>query len=782
MEPSFPLNASPTCRSCGKPCKHIPTKNLNRYGNAGRPYYTCEDNSHSRRVFGCFDDAIGVSRDNPPCRCGYASRRTRRNDGASHFFSCPVGRCGWSLTDDTPEDTPSPEVLGSPSCGQAGVDALSARLQSVALQPSPSPPQVPSPDEIATRRITISMSPSGPATSTASPSVPASTARLTAGGFFGSTLTGLTAPSSVSRTSGQFESTLEGSPTQSSSPAAVRPFTFGTLAAWPAARSNPAMAGGLFGSTPPASTAQSDTQTPNITFAFGSTTSWSTTQSSVSAAGGLFGSTAPASTAPGSTTQSSSSAAGRPFGSGSTAPKFGSTTGGMTAGSTTQGSIQTAGGPFTFRSFTAVPTTQSSVATAGLLFRSTTAASTTQSSTPATGGLFGSTPPVSTSPSSTPPANTTFTFGSLTAVPTSQSSIPTGGLFGTSPPGSTRPFNIPASTANSTTAGIVGSALPDASTRSSSERASSFQASGHEGPATPPESPQPSIFRPMLQPEGISQSDVNAQSAEAGANRSGESVSAPQSTIGVAGLSAPTFRSASGSTASEAKSENAPDEALENAPQDAPQDAPETTTAPLPITSDDIEARPVMADASMVSQPAAPLFVTATDDSPPRISSPRSRVSVSPASSVPADPPSASSASPSEPGAQDFGPAVSRLGAGRQMFKVRAAPSSNLSQEIAPPRPVPAEGGISRVAPPALPRDCSSCSDEERQKPVSQPLRAVGHYESDKEIPKSRKRLLCCTVMLFVRALQVAFSYFLTQMPLGFGDDEDRIYLYVRVT
>ncbi|KAH8661156.1 hypothetical protein BGZ61DRAFT_281613, partial [Ilyonectria robusta] len=113
MEPSFPLRVPPTCRRCGKPCTRKPTNDVNTNGNPGRPYYTCV--SHSSRVFGCFDDAIGVSRDNPPCQCGYVSRRTRRNDGESHFFSCPVGRCGWSLTDDTPEDTPSPEVLGSPS-------------------------------------------------------------------------------------------------------------------------------------------------------------------------------------------------------------------------------------------------------------------------------------------------------------------------------------------------------------------------------------------------------------------------------------------------------------------------------------------------------------------------------------------------------------------------------------------------------------------------------------------------------------------------------------------
>ncbi|KAK3304685.1 uncharacterized protein B0T15DRAFT_250674 [Chaetomium strumarium] len=133
MEPRFPLLVPPTCRRCGNPCTRFPTGDWNSYGNAGRPFYSCRDyDRHTESVFGCFDDAIGVSHANPPCLCGYFSRRTRRNDGESHFFSCPVGRCGWSLTDYTSEGTPSQGVLASPSgsspgYSQAAIDTLSAQ-------------------------------------------------------------------------------------------------------------------------------------------------------------------------------------------------------------------------------------------------------------------------------------------------------------------------------------------------------------------------------------------------------------------------------------------------------------------------------------------------------------------------------------------------------------------------------------------------------------------------------------------------------------------------------
>jgi hypothetical protein len=297
------------------------------------------------------------------------------------------------------------------------------------------------------------------------------------------------------------------------------------------------------------------------------------------------------------------------------------------------------------------------------------------------------------------------------------------------------------------TAGIVGTGLPEANTKSSSEPASAFQASGRGGPATPLESPQPSILPPIQQPEETSESDSIALSANTSANCSVENVSASQSTIGGASPSVPTFGSASGSTAEEEEEEEeAPDEAWGEAQdevlEDAPEDSSAATPAPVHIISDDIEARLAI---SIVPQPAASLVVTSADDSPPRVPSPQSRISVPPASSARLDHPSA--VSPAAPGAHDLDPAASRLSARHEMFKVGAVASSNLSQQTAPPRPVPADGGISRAGVPALRRDGKSWSDEEPQKPVLQPLRAAGRYESEKEIPKLRKRLLCCTVM-----------------------------------
>ncbi|GAB1318003.1 hypothetical protein MFIFM68171_08213 [Madurella fahalii] len=347
---------------------------------------------HTGRVFGCFDDAIGVSRDNPPCACGYTSRRTRKNDGESHFFSCPVGRCGWNLTDYTLESNPLPGVSASPtpSCGQATVDTLSSLLQSVALQPNLSPPRVSSPAEAAIRYNTISMSIQGPATSIASPCAPATTASLAGDGLFESTLKGFTGPSIPARL-----------PTQSGSPAVVWSSTSGAQAAGPVAQSSSRMASGVFGATTLASTSQSGTPTPSNTFRFGTADGFE-----------------------------------------STAPKFGFTAGGFgwAAGfGSTPFAFRptTAGSRFTSTGFTP----QRSVPTTRELFGSMTAASTTQSSIPA-GGFLESNPPFSIpttgrlfgwpTPSRIPEAG--GLFGSTTSASTTPFNPPAGGLFGSNPP------------------------------------------------------------------------------------------------------------------------------------------------------------------------------------------------------------------------------------------------------------------------------------------------------------------------------------------------------------
>lgn len=93
--PTFPLTHPPTCRRCGRPGLRPNVRQSNPIGHAGRPYYICSGGH--KGDFITFDDNIGIAAGNPPCFCGYASRLSRRRDGDGQFYSCPIGRCHFTL-------------------------------------------------------------------------------------------------------------------------------------------------------------------------------------------------------------------------------------------------------------------------------------------------------------------------------------------------------------------------------------------------------------------------------------------------------------------------------------------------------------------------------------------------------------------------------------------------------------------------------------------------------------------------------------------------------------
>ena len=65
------LAAAPICRECYcRTSRHI-TRASNRNGNAGRPYYKCDQCNK----FHCFDDDRGNDPRNPRCLCQVASRQ-----------------------------------------------------------------------------------------------------------------------------------------------------------------------------------------------------------------------------------------------------------------------------------------------------------------------------------------------------------------------------------------------------------------------------------------------------------------------------------------------------------------------------------------------------------------------------------------------------------------------------------------------------------------------------------------------------------------------------------
>ncbi|KAG5921820.1 hypothetical protein E4U42_005691 [Claviceps africana] len=87
---------TPVCLKCDKPTVRRITRQSNRNGNAGRPYYICIPCNK----FSCFTDDRGKDPGNPPCDCGVPSRRqvACREKGRKVHFVCMSGKCDFYRT------------------------------------------------------------------------------------------------------------------------------------------------------------------------------------------------------------------------------------------------------------------------------------------------------------------------------------------------------------------------------------------------------------------------------------------------------------------------------------------------------------------------------------------------------------------------------------------------------------------------------------------------------------------------------------------------------------
>jgi hypothetical protein len=104
---------NPHCKKCGYLTDYKITRQSNRNGNAGRPYFKCDNcgNFHS------FADTQGISQQNPYCPCGEPSRLERAGweKGNIPFFVCATGTCAFYREPGPQRQTsasPIPEIQG----------------------------------------------------------------------------------------------------------------------------------------------------------------------------------------------------------------------------------------------------------------------------------------------------------------------------------------------------------------------------------------------------------------------------------------------------------------------------------------------------------------------------------------------------------------------------------------------------------------------------------------------------------------------------------------------
>ncbi|KAF5602483.1 hypothetical protein FPCIR_1824 [Fusarium pseudocircinatum] len=104
--PQFPLSQPPDCPLC----PNTPRRgrvDAARGATAGRPYYYCQA-GHKRR-FITWDDMLGISSNNPRCRCGHHSRRNEGNGPVpSAWYNCSSRRCSFNqnIDDDDVDESP----------------------------------------------------------------------------------------------------------------------------------------------------------------------------------------------------------------------------------------------------------------------------------------------------------------------------------------------------------------------------------------------------------------------------------------------------------------------------------------------------------------------------------------------------------------------------------------------------------------------------------------------------------------------------------------------------
>ncbi|KAF5566552.1 hypothetical protein FNAPI_1010 [Fusarium napiforme] len=104
--PQFPLSQAPDCPLCPNAPKRSRV-DAARGATAGRPYYYCQA-GHKRR-FITWDDMLGISSNNPRCRCGHHSRRNEGNGPVpSAWYNCSSRRCSFNqnIDDDDVDQSP----------------------------------------------------------------------------------------------------------------------------------------------------------------------------------------------------------------------------------------------------------------------------------------------------------------------------------------------------------------------------------------------------------------------------------------------------------------------------------------------------------------------------------------------------------------------------------------------------------------------------------------------------------------------------------------------------
>ncbi|KAF5243609.1 hypothetical protein FANTH_8189 [Fusarium anthophilum] len=110
--PQFPLVQPPNCPLCPNTPRRSRVDSAKRSTTAGRPYYYCQAD-HKRR-FITWDDMVGISSNNPRCRCGHHSRRNEGNGPVpSAWYNCSSRRCSFNQDIDEDEIDESPH--SSPS-------------------------------------------------------------------------------------------------------------------------------------------------------------------------------------------------------------------------------------------------------------------------------------------------------------------------------------------------------------------------------------------------------------------------------------------------------------------------------------------------------------------------------------------------------------------------------------------------------------------------------------------------------------------------------------------
>ncbi|KAF5712376.1 hypothetical protein FMUND_8470 [Fusarium mundagurra] len=123
--PQFPLSQPPDCPQCPNTPKPGTVDPAKRSGTAGRPYYYCQA-GHKRR-FITWNDTVGISSNNPRCRCGYHSRRNEGNGPVPRaWYDCPSRRCSFNQDihddeiDESPHSSPSSRKGSGTSYTTAG--------------------------------------------------------------------------------------------------------------------------------------------------------------------------------------------------------------------------------------------------------------------------------------------------------------------------------------------------------------------------------------------------------------------------------------------------------------------------------------------------------------------------------------------------------------------------------------------------------------------------------------------------------------------------------------